>query len=131
MTEVLRFFYRLSGADIKPRAICLNSVCALPVGTLPIDSSIFQRTLSLGTTVLVWAFLAIALLAAVRLFVRAVSPPRCAVARLLRRVVTIRTVLIAVGCAIALAAIVAVTANFRSLGRIAAPYHGVEWATME
>ena len=131
LTELIRFFYRLSGVDVKPRAICLNSVCALPVSTLPIDSTIFQRTLATGTTFLMWAFIALAILAAVQAVIRAAAAPSGRAALFLRRAVTIRTVLIAAGCAIALAAAVAVCANLRSLGWIAAPYQGMEWATME
>jgi hypothetical protein len=131
LTELLRYFYRLSGVDVKPRAICLNSVCALPVSTLPIDSTIFQRTLTTGVTFFVWAFVTLAILAAVQAAIRATAAPGCRAALFLRRAVTPRTVLIAFGCALTLAAAVAVCANFRSLAWIAAPYRGMEWASTE
>jgi hypothetical protein len=130
-TEALRFFYRLAGVDVEPKAICLNSVCALPVSTLPIDSAIFQRTVVLGARVLVWAFLAAAILVVVQAVMRAVLGPASRTGRQLRRVVNVRTVLIALGCSVVLAAGVAVLGNLRFLGGIAAPYSGVEWATME
>jgi hypothetical protein len=131
LTEFLRVLYRLFGVDVEPRAICLNSVCALPVSTLPIDSAIFQRTLALGATTFVWALSALAFLAALQASIRAIAASGSGVKLFLRRTITIRTALIAVGCALALAAIVAVVGNFHSLGLITAPYRGVEWATME
>jgi hypothetical protein len=131
LTEFFRLLYRLFGVDVEPRAICLNSVCALPVSTLPIDSTIFQRTLALGAITFVWALFVLAFLAAIQALIQAVAAPASGAKLFLRRIITIRTVLVAVGCALALTGIVAVLGNFRSLGRIAAPYRGVEWATME
>jgi hypothetical protein len=130
-TEALRFFYRLAGVDVEPKAICLNSVCALPVSTLPIDSAIVQRTFVLGARVLVWGLLAAAILVVVQAVIRAVLAPGTRTVLLLRRVVTVRTVLIALGCSVVLAAGVAVLGNLRFLRGVAAPYSGMEWATME
>jgi hypothetical protein len=126
LTEAFRFSLRLVGIDVEPRLICLNSVCALPVSTLPIDSSSFQRILELGTRTLVWLLLAIVLLVALQALIRAILGPDSPVTVFLRQLFTVKRVLIALGLVVAAAALVAVLGNIPLLGNITSPYSGME-----
>jgi hypothetical protein len=97
----------------------------------------------LGTYILVWELLALAILVVIRILVRSapaagsatepaaglVAGPRPVV--FIRRFVTVKTVLLALCGAVVLAAVVTVLVNFQHLGTIKPPYSGVEWATME
>jgi hypothetical protein len=130
LTEFLRLLYSLSGVDVQPRPTCLNSICALPAGNLVIDSTTFQRTLTQGLTVLLWILAAAAVLLAAQAILRAAAS-RSVIARVLRRAVTGKTVAIALACAVALSAGVAVLSNLRALSRMAPPSAGMEWAEME
>ena len=131
ITETIRYFYRLSGVDVSLRAICLNSVCALPVSPLAIDSEGFQRIVNLGAGVLVGSLLALTILVAVQALIRVTLTANARTATFLRRFVTVKTVVLAACGAVLLSAAVAVLVNNQYLGDIKAPYSGVEWATIE
>jgi hypothetical protein len=130
VTEALRLGCRLLGMDVEPVATCLNSICALPASPLVIDSAIFQRTLTLGMEVLLWALVAGGVAFAGQAVVRA-AWPGSRTAGVLRRIVTARTVALALSCAIVLSAGAAVLANLRSLARMAPPSSGMEGSVME
>ena len=123
LTEFLRLLYSLSGVDVQPQPTCLNSICALPASSLVIDSTTFQRTLTQGLTVLLWILAAAAVLLAAQAILRAAAS-RTGVARVLRKAVTGKTVAIALACAVALSAGVAVLSNLRALSRYGSPFGG-------
>lgn len=130
LTELIRLAFRLAGVDVAPQPTCLNSICALPASNLVIDSTIFQRTLTLGIAILLWIVLAGVVALAAQAVIRGAFP-RSRTADALRKAVTAKSVAIALACAIIVSGAATVLANLRGLSHIAPPSAGMEWAEMK